>query len=182
MHSLIENAKLACELIPILEHLVSRSLLLLFLIYEFGCFFRFHLRSSREHTQVHRGADCFIDAARSHTGSGSFVGTVTDPTGAVVANAAVKATNGDIGKDSTARKGRGNLDIRRLSVGVFGRVAPRDYQAVHDLYMAARNDEVPESREVKLRLVRPTDEFQSNSNSLRHRAGGHRSPLWTPES
>ena len=52
--------------------------------------------------------------------TGSIVGTVTDPTGAVVPNATVTAKNKATGKESTATTtDSGNFNIPQVSAGVF---------------------------------------------------------------
>ncbi|MDX6384953.1 MAG: hypothetical protein QOK48_2526 [Blastocatellia bacterium] len=54
------------------------------------------------------------------TTTGSIVGTVTDPTGAVVPNATVTARNKATGKESTATTSdSGNFNIPQVSSGVF---------------------------------------------------------------
>jgi hypothetical protein len=65
-------------------------------------------------------AICGLPVFGQVTTSGSIVGTVTDPTGAVVPNATVTAKNKSTGKESTATTSdSGNFNIPQVSSGVF---------------------------------------------------------------
>jgi hypothetical protein len=65
-------------------------------------------------------AICGLPVFGQVTTSGSIVGTVTDPTGAVVPNATVTAKNKATGKESTATTSdSGNFNIPQVSPGVF---------------------------------------------------------------
>jgi hypothetical protein len=65
-------------------------------------------------------AICGLPVLGQVTTSGSIVGTVTDPTGAVVPNATVTARNKSTGKESTATTSdSGNFNIPQVSSGVF---------------------------------------------------------------
>jgi Carboxypeptidase regulatory-like domain len=63
---------------------------------------------------------CGLPVLGQVTTTGSILGTVTDPTGAVVPNATVTAKNKATGKESTATTSdSGNFNIPQLSSGVF---------------------------------------------------------------
>jgi hypothetical protein len=65
-------------------------------------------------------AICGLPVFGQVTTTGSIVGTVTDPTGAVVPNATVTAKNKATGKESTATTSdSGNFNIPQVSSGVF---------------------------------------------------------------
>lgn len=65
-------------------------------------------------------AICGLPVSGQVSTAGSIVGTVTDPTGAVVPNATVTARNKATGKESTATTSdSGNFNIPQVSSGVF---------------------------------------------------------------
>lgn len=65
-------------------------------------------------------AICGLPVFGQVTTTGSIVGTVTDPTGAVVPNASITAKNKATGKESSATSSdNGNFNIPQVSSGVF---------------------------------------------------------------
>src|SRR5207244_10448333 len=65
-------------------------------------------------------AICGLPVFGQVTTAGSIVGTVTDPTGAVVPNATVTSKNKSTGKESTATTtDSGNFNIPQVSAGVY---------------------------------------------------------------
>src|SRR5882757_5394858 len=62
---------------------------------------------------------CSVMTAKAQTITGSVNGTVTDPSGAVIANARVTATNVDTGVATPTTTNDGIYNIRFLQIGTY---------------------------------------------------------------